>query len=150
MVCCTLLDTDSQTACSERKLVMRNDIADIALLADFVEKLSEESQLPMDAGFKLNLALEEAVSNVMKYAYPEGEEHEITLTVKIDAGKMIFELSDTGKPFDPTMTEAPDVTLSAEERSIGGLGIFLVKNIMQSVEYHRVGNRNILVMKYKL
>lgn len=150
MLCCTLLDTDSQAVCFDRELMMRNDIADIALLTDYVEKLSKEFQLPMDAGFKLNLALEEAVSNVMKYAYPEGEEHEITLTVKIDAGKMIFELSDTGKPFDPTMTEAPDVTLSAEERSIGGLGIFLVKNIMQSVEYHREGDKNILIMKYEL
>ena len=150
MLCCTLIDKDSQAACYDRKLVMRNDIADIALLTEYVEKLSEDFQLPVDAGFKLNLALEEAVSNVMKYAYPEGEEHEITLSVKVDAGKMTFELSDTGEPFDPTAVDDADVTLSAEERSIGGLGIFLVKNIMQSVEYHRENDRNILIMNYEL
>ena len=150
MLCCTLIDMDSQTVCSDRKLVMRNNIADIALLTEYVEKLSEDFQLPLDAGFKLNLALEEAVSNVMKYAYPEGEEHEITLTVNVDASKMTFELSDTGEPFDPTAVDDADVTLSAEERSIGGLGIFLVKNIMQSVEYHREDDRNILIMNYKL
>ena len=150
MLCCSLLNTDSQTACYDRKLVMLNNIADIALLTEYVEKLSEEFQLPADAGFKLNLALEEAVANVMKYAYPEGEEHEITLTVKVDAGKMTFELSDTGEPFDPTAVDDAGVTLSAEERSIGGLGIFLVKNIMQSVEYHREDDRNILIMNFEL
>ena len=60
-----------------------------------------------------------------------------------------FVLTDDGIPFDPTKEEDPDVTLSAEERQIGGLGIFLVKNIMQSVEYSRVDGQNVLTMKYK-
>lgn len=70
---------------------MRNNIADIALMAEFIENLCEENQLPMDATFNLNLAIEEAVSNVMKYAYPSNEEHEILLTVNKENNNIIFE-----------------------------------------------------------
>ena len=135
---------------SGKRLVMRNDIADIALMAEFIETLCDENQLPMDVCFNLNLALEEAVSNVMKYAYPENETHEIMLTADIKDNSIIFELSDTGKPFDPTEVEDADVTLSAEERPIGGLGIFLIRKIMKSVAYKRDRNRNVLTMIFTL
>ena len=100
----------------------------------------------MDIGFSLNLALEEAVANVMKYAYPEGETHDIVLSVKLIDNRLIFKLIDTGKPFDPTIVPDADVNLSAEDRQIGGLGIFLVRQIMDSVEYRRIDGKNILTM----
>ena len=146
MLCCSYqssADTDTS-----KKLVMRNDIADIALLAEFIENLCEENNLPMDVCFNLNLAMEEAVSNVMKYAYPKNEKHEIILNVNKNENGFIFELSDTGKLFDPTKKEDADITLSAEERPIGGLGIFLIKKIMESVEYKRIDDRNVLIMNF--
>lgn len=146
MLCCSYPIADNKDA--SKSLVMRNNIADIALMAEFIEGLCEENQLPMDACFNLNLALEEAVSNVMKYAYPENEEHEIILEVNKNDSGFIFELYDTGMAFDPTKKEDADITLSAEERPIGGLGIFLIKKIMESVEYKRIGDKNILIMKY--
>ena len=146
MLCCSyILDGNDDTS---KELVMRNNIADIALMSEFVENLCDENQLPMDVCFNLNLALEEAVSNVIKYAYPENEEHEIILKVNKKDNGFIFELTDTGTPFDPTKKEDADVTLSAEERPIGGLGIFLIKKIMRAVEYKRVDDKNILIMKY--
>lgn len=111
--------------------------------------------MPLNAGdvMQLNLAIEEAVVNVMEYAFPDGDKHEFTLTAEVEDPKgdavVKFVLTDDGIPFDPTKEEDPDVTLSAEERQIGGLGIFLVKNIMQSVEYSRVDGQNVLTMKYK-
>ena len=144
ILCCKLtLNEDIAPDC---ELVMRNDTADIMLMAEFVEGLSEKYQLPMDVGFSLNLALEEAVANVMKYAYPEGETHDIVLSVKLIDNRLIFKLIDTGKPFDPTIVPDADVNLSAEDRQIGGLGIFLVRQIMDSVEYRRIDGRNILTM----
>ncbi|MBO5810210.1 MAG: ATP-binding protein [Bacteroidales bacterium] len=125
---------------------MRNDTADIMLMAEFIDGLCEKYQLPMDVGFSLNLALEEAVANVMKYAYPEGEVHDIVLSVKLTDNRLMFKLIDTGKPFDPTIVPDADVNLSAEERQIGGLGIFLVRQIMDSVEYRRIDGKNILTM----
>ena len=144
ILCCKLtLNEDIAPDC---ELVMRNDTADIMLMAEFVEGLSEKYQLPMDVGFSLNLALEEAVANVMKYAYPEGETHDIVLSVKLIDNRLIFKLIDTGKPFDPTIVPDADVNLSAEDRQIGGLGIFLVRQIMDSVEYRRIDGKNILTM----
>lgn len=144
ILCCKLtLNDDIAPDC---ELVMRNDTADIMLMAEFIDGLCEKYQLPMDVGFSLNLALEEAVANVMKYAYPEGEEHNIILSVKLTDNRLIFKLIDTGKPFDPTIVPDADVTLSAEDRKIGGLGIFLVRQIMDSVEYRRIDGKNILTM----
>ena len=144
ILCCKLtLVEDTAPDC---ELVMRNDTADIMLMAEFVEGLSEKYQLPMDVGFSLNLALEEAVANVMKYAYPEGETHDIVLSVKLTDNRLMFKLIDTGKPFDPTIVPDADVNLSAEDRQIGGLGIFLVRQIMDSVEYRRIDGKNILTM----
>jgi sigma-B regulation protein RsbU (phosphoserine phosphatase) len=82
----------------------------------------------------------------MKYAYPEGEVHDIVLSVKLTDNRLMFKLIDTGKPFDPTIVPDADVNLSAEERQIGGLGIFLVRQIMDSVEYRRIDGKNILTM----
>ena len=134
-------------------LTLHNDIKEVELLPAWLETLSET--MPLNAGdvMQLNLAIEEAVVNVMEYAFPDGDKHEFTLTAEVEDPKddavVKFVLTDSGIPFDPTKEEDPDVTLSAEERQIGGLGIFLVKNIMQSVEYSRVDGQNVLTMKYK-
>ena len=144
VLCCKL--TLNEDIAPDSELVMRNDTADILLMAEFIDGLCEKYQLPMDIGFSLNLALEEAVANVMKYAYPEGEVHDIVLSVKLTDNRLMFKLIDTGKPFDPTIVPDADVNLSAEERQIGGLGIFLVRQIMDSVEYRRIDGKNILTM----
>ena len=102
----------------------------------------------MMLSFNLNLVLEEAVTNVIMYAYPQDEEHTMTLKAWTEDGKLTFQLSDQGKPFNP-IKEAPqvDTTLSAEERDIGGLGIFLIQQMMDEVEYEYKDNSNVLTMK---
>jgi sigma-B regulation protein RsbU (phosphoserine phosphatase) len=84
------------------------------------------------------------------YAYPKGESGSVDLVAKCNGESVTFVLSDAGKPFDPTMVPETDVTLPAEERRIGGLGIFLIKQIMDTVEYRRNEGRNVLVMTKKL
>lgn len=147
MLCCSCIL--SPNISDGKRLVMSNDVADIAMMTEFIENFCEEYQLPTDICFKLNLALEEAVSNVMKYAYPENEKHEIILTVNKNDGSIVFELTDSGIAFDPTLVEDADVALSAEERTIGGLGIFLIRKIMKSVEYKREGEKNVLTMIFE-
>jgi anti-sigma regulatory factor (Ser/Thr protein kinase) len=97
----------------------------------------------------LNLAIEEAATNVVLYAYQEG-----TGLIDIDAlvtpHYLQFVITDNGVPFDPTQQEDADITLSAEERPIGGLGIFLVRQIMDSVKYERVDNKNVLTLRKSL
>jgi anti-sigma regulatory factor (Ser/Thr protein kinase) len=96
--------------------------------------------------FNIHLAVEEAVTNVIMYAYPQGEEHEFLLDVHVLENRLIFKIIDSGKEFDPTLQPDADVTLSLEERPIGGLGIFLIRQIMQTVDYRRVDGKNILTM----
>ena len=133
-----------------KKLVIKNDISEISKLAIFIEELSEELNLTPELNFNLNLVLEEAVSNVILYAYGKEVQKEIALLANMSNNNLIFVLTDSGKEFDPTKVPDADVTLSAEEREIGGLGIFLIRQIMDMVEYQRIDGKNVLTMQKQL
>jgi len=98
----------------------------------------------------LNLAIEEAVVNVMNYAYPKDTKGTVDIETTLDDGCITFVISDSGMAFDPTAKEDPDTTLKAEERPIGGLGIFLVKQLTDAVGYERRNDKNILTVKKKI
>ncbi len=130
----------------ERKIIIENNIEELPKLFEKIEMLGEEWELSVPLTMNINLALEEAVTNVIFYAYDDEKKHEITILVTLKDELLRIEIIDDGKIFDPTQRAHPDITLSAEERSIGGLGIFLIKQIMDSVEYSRVNNNNVLTL----
>ena len=130
-----------------RKLVFNNDIANITQLKELVDDVCEKAHFDDATTMSMNLAMEEAVVNVISYAYPMGEEGEIVVEAKINSKRLKFVITDKGMPFDITKREEADVTLPADERPIGGLGIFLVRHIMDSVNYERVGDKNILSLR---
>lgn len=130
----------------QRSITLPNDIATISQLSEFVETVCEEKGLDMALTMNLNLALEEAVVNVMSYAYPDSQ-GDVKVDIMIDDQKVVSTLTDSGIPFDPTQKGDVDTTLPAEERPIGGLGIHLVKQIMDKVSYQYVGNQNILTLE---
>ena len=134
----------------EKILVIENDISEISKLAVFIDELGEEMNLTPELIFNLNLVLEEAVSNVILYAYGEEKHKEISLMANMSDGNLVFVLTDSGKVFDPTKVPDADITLSAEERGIGGLGIFLIRQIMDKVDYQRIGGKNVLTMRKQL
>jgi serine/threonine-protein kinase RsbW len=134
----------------EKKLVIKNEISEIAKLSLFVEELSEELDLSPDLTFNLNLVLEEAVVNVINYAYPKNESQEISLSAQKIDDNLYFVLTDSGKEFDPTQVPDADISLSAEDRQIGGLGIFLIRQIMNKVEYQRIDGKNVLTLEKRL
>ena len=130
-------------------LVMRNDIQQIPTLAEWIEMID----MPQELNMPINLALEEAVSNVMLYAYPGKSGQVLVECEKCQepkGQKLVFTITDSGVPFDPTQQKDPDVTQSAEERPIGGLGIFLVRQIMDDIRYERKDDKNILTLVKKL
>lgn len=94
--------------------------------------------------FTLQLVVEEIVVNIVSYAYPVGKDGEVTIDVNKTPTAIEISFSDRGVPFNPLEKEDPDTTLSAEERPIGGLGIFLVKQMMDSVSYRYEDGHNIL------
>ncbi|SEF66705.1 ATP-binding protein [Parabacteroides chinchillae] len=135
----------------QKTLCIENDIKELDRINDFLEVVDEEFHLPSAFRMKLNLVLEEAVSNIIFYAYKPGEKGcSINIVVSYDKGWLTLMLTDSGIAFDPTKRENPDITLSAEERPIGGLGIFLIKQIMDEVSYRREKKQNVLIMKKKI
>jgi len=131
---------------SERHLLIHNDIQQIPQLADFVETIAEEKHLDHSLTLSLNLALEEAVTNVIMYAYPEGTDGLVDIEAIIREHSLSFVISDSGQAFDPTAQPDADVSQSIENRQVGGLGIYLVRSIMDNVSYERNGGKNILSM----
>lgn len=134
----------------EKSIVLANEISEISRLNGFIEEIGEEFGLTPDIVFNLNLVLEEAVVNVINYAYPKEDHQWIYLSAKLQDGTIILVLTDTGKEFDPTMAPEADITLSADEREIGGLGIFLIRQIMNEVRYERIDGKNVLTLEKKL
>lgn len=151
MLCVHYQSVESQNAGNmQKEITIQNEIGELSKIVLFLEELGEELQLPQDMVFNLNLVLEEAISNIILYAYPKEIGKDITVLAEYNGKSLLFTITDTGKPFDPTQAEEADITLSAEERPIGGLGIYLIKQIMNEVEYHRIEGKNIFTLKKDL
>ena len=141
---------DMQPDETERHLILHNDIQQIPQLAEFIETIADEINLDQGLAMSLNLALEEAVTNVILYAYPKGSDGRVDVEAIISKDKLKFIISDSGQEFDPTAAPEADITLGVEDRPIGGLGIYLVRKIMDSVSYERTDGKNVLSMIKKL
>ena len=129
------------------EIVLHNDLSDVKALNGFVKTVVAQTAIEPALGKKLQLAVEEAVVNVMSYAYPTGVQGEITVKAASNDKRLKFIIIDSGTPFDPTETINADTSLSAEDRPIGGLGILLVRELMDSVNYERVDGKNILTLR---
>jgi serine/threonine-protein kinase RsbW len=131
----------------KKEIKLKNQVEELGRMAQFIEEIGEELGLDMETLMNLNLVMEEMVANVIFYAYPEGTEGSIELVAEADGKEVTFLLSDQGREFDPTQKEDPDLDVSPAERDIGGMGIYMVKNIMDYVAYQRQDGRNLLTMK---
>ena len=117
----------------------------------FVEENMEKNECPMKVVMQVQIAVEEIFVNIAHYAYDSGQG---MATIRVEVGgdplQVIITFIDQGVPYDPLKKEDPDVTLSAEERKIGGLGIFMVKKSMDDVKYQYIDGQNILTISKKL
>ena len=129
-----------------KEICIKNKVSELEKVAQFIEEIGEELGLSMELQMNLNLVMEEMVTNVIFYAYPQDEEADIELLAKSDGKELTFVLSDQGKEFDPTAKEDNDLSVNPAERELGGMGIFIVKNIMNKVTYQRLEGKNLLTM----
>ena len=132
------------------ELRLANDLAGLAQLADRVESFGAAQRLPASVVNALNVALDEAVSNAINHGYDAGVRGEIAVRLRRVPEGVLLEVEDDGRPFDPLQAPPPDLSLPVEDRPIGGLGIHLIRNLMDDVSYARIGGRNVLRMVKRL
>ena len=128
----------------QQSITLTNDVNTVPKVNDFVEGIAQVLSITPSETMKLNLALEEAIVNIMTYAYPEGTRGYIDVEAHANEQRLMFIITDTGIPFDPTAHKEVDTFLSAEERPVGGLGIHMVRHLMDSINYERVNDTNVL------
>lgn len=128
-------------------LHVRNDLSELARVADAVEVFGAARALPAQAVFDVNLALDEVLTNVISYAYDDDQAHEIEVRLALHAGELTVAIEDDGRAFDPLGVARADITQSVADRPIGGLGMHLVRRVMDGLAYQRVGNRNQLTLR---
>ena len=133
-----------------KRIILPNDTKEVPTLAAFVDEVCEAVGFDAALTMKMNLAIEEAVVNVMEYAYPRGTHGDITVEAQANDVRLKFTIIDSGTHFDPTAQADVDTTLSAEDRPIGGLGIHIVRQYMDSINYERISGHNVLTLRKKL
>ena len=123
---------------------LSNRLEEIERLARVIEAFCAKHQLPDAIAFAFNLSLDEVVTNIVSYAFTDVQQHPIDVRLRLDAGVLHAEVNDDGRPFNPIDVPTPDLDAPIDERRIGGLGIHIVREMMDSLEYNREEDRNIL------
>jgi anti-sigma regulatory factor (Ser/Thr protein kinase) len=129
-----------------KELTITTSPMDRALVLDAVEALGAEHQFPPKATHELQLALEEHLTNIAAYAHDDGRLHEIHIRFALIGRELKVAIEDAGRPFNPLDYPPPDLTVPIEQRTLGGLGIHMIRQSVDALHYRREGERNLLVM----
>jgi serine/threonine-protein kinase RsbW len=130
--------------------IIENRIGEIPVLAEKIELLAEKWNFPEPLPMNLNLVVEEALTNIIFYGFHDDKIHRIKISFSLNNMLLTIRITDDGVAFNPTSRPKPDVTLSAIDRPVGGLGIFLISKMMDDVRYARRNNRNTLTLKKEI
>ena len=134
-----------------KELNIAATVENIEVVTDFVNEQLEALDCPMKAQMQIDIAIDELFGNIAHYAYnPEVGDATVRVEVIDDPLAVVITFIDKGVPYDPLAKEDPNITLSAEERQIGGLGIFMVKKSMDEITYEYKDGHNILAIKKAL
>jgi PAS domain S-box-containing protein len=128
------------------EITVKNDVAVIDDVNQMFNAFAERHVISRDISRKVNLVFDELLSNIITYAYDDDAEHEIDIRIELTEERLVITISDDGVPFNPYASAAPDTALSIEEREIGGLGIHLVRSVMDEVIYKRRIDRNVVTL----
>ncbi len=131
-------------------LQLPNDFGEIPRANEAATAWLEEHAVPMAATYLANLAIEELVTNCIKYSYPDAGRHLIDIELSLPPGELIITVTDDGAAFDPVRQTAPDTTLPIEERPIGGLGLHLLRQMADDFSYARIDDHNRVTLRKSL
>ena len=134
-----------------RDMTVAATLDNISKVTAFVDEELGRIDCPRRANAQIDVCIDEIFANIARYAY-DPDTGDVTVRLDFDETERLFSLSfiDCGKPFDPTNVPEPDITSPLEERPIGGLGLFMVKNLTDSITYQREGERNILTIQKRI
>ena len=127
-------------------LTLKNDVREVSKFSTFMKAVLEKLNIEKPLAQKLRLAVEEAVVNVIEYAYPDGQTGDIEVKIMSDTKSLKTVIKDTGVAFDPTKKDKTDTSLSVEDRQMGGLGLLLVRELMDTINYERTEGKNVLTL----
>ncbi len=131
-------------------LVLRNNLSELKRMSDAVSAWCRGNNISSAAEFHVNLALDEIISNVIRYGWKDLGEHQLNVRLSLLNDEVTVEVEDDATPFNPLEVPVPDLNRPLEERTVGGLGIHLVRQVMDGLEYQRLDGKNLLVMKKKI
>jgi anti-sigma regulatory factor (Ser/Thr protein kinase) len=131
-------------ASESAELVIENRLQDLARVSAAIDDLAARRGIPQDAAFDMNVALDEVLANLISHAYTDDAVHTIHLAMIATPAALEVQVRDDGVPFDPLAAPTPDLQAPLEDRPIGGLGIHLVRSLMNEVQYQREGGYNTL------
>jgi len=137
-------------ATKEYSFELKSSLDDLDKLCQSLETFGKKFGLSKKLIFEINLALDELFTNIISYGFKDNQEHIIKVTLTPQNDELCLCIEDEGKPFNPIDFETPDVSCSVEECKIGGLGIHIMKKLMDEVCYERCGGKNVLNLKKKL
>ena len=134
-----------------KEITIAATVENIDVVTDFVNEQLESCDCPIKAQMQIDIAIDELFSNIAHYAYnPETGDATVRVEVVEDPMAVVITFIDKGIPYDPLKKADPNTALSAEEREIGGLGIFMVKKSMDEITYRYEGGKNILSIRKKI
>lgn len=132
------------------ELAIKNDSAELERLTQLLAPFLEAHTLPEPAVYTVELALEEMITNIIKYGYDDAAEHAISVRIEIRPSNLQITLQDDGHEFNPLTVPQPNITAPMEQRCIGGMGIYLVRQMLSGITYQRRNGVNILNMQVDL
>ncbi len=143
-------DAYETTSPATQRITVRNRYPDIATVTGVLERFAMAQSLPETVIWRFHLALEELLRNVIAHAYPDRAEHEIDVTIEYDGTHLTATVVDDGVPFNPLNTMPPNVSDALEDRKIGGLGIHLARNIVDTLGYEWQEGKNVVTVRSRL
>ena len=132
------------------ELILQNRPEETQRLLPALEEFARQHHLAPAVLRAADLALEEHLANVMSYAYEDGALHEIRIRLALEKEQMQIEVEDDGRPYDPLSRPPVDTSVPLQEKPIGGLGIHLIRSLMDEVDYRREAGKNILRMRKRV
>ena len=129
------------------ELSLVNDLQEIGAAAARIDAFCEQREITSQIAYAVNLSIDEILTNTISYGYDDDEQHRIGLSLGMEDDVLVIEIVDDGRAFDSSLERDPDIDSTLEERSLGGLGLFLVQQLMDDVKYQRRDELNVITLR---